>query len=68
MHFVEFATPSKWGSFGAVENYGARKAPKWEALRDFSLSKTCWWDGCADKKSRRPLEGVSREGGASSSL
>lgn len=49
MHYVEFATPSKWGGFGAIEDYGVRAAPKWEALKDFSLSTDCWWEECARK-------------------
>lgn len=46
MHYTDVYTPSKWGSWGALEHTGQTTAPKWQALKEFSLSNECWWEGC----------------------
>jgi hypothetical protein len=37
-HFVDVATPSKWGSWGALEYVTQNGSPKYNALIDFIKS------------------------------
>ncbi|MBF2009685.1 MAG: cellulose-binding protein [Chlorogloeopsis fritschii C42_A2020_084] len=36
MHFVDISSPSKWGSWGALEYLEQKSSPKYKALIDFS--------------------------------
>ena len=45
MHFVDFGTPSKWGSWGALEHLFQESSPKWDAITEFN-DQLCWWEGC----------------------
>jgi len=36
MHFVDIAMPSKWGSWGALEDLKQNTSPKYQALLDFN--------------------------------
>lgn len=45
MHFVDVSSPSKWGSWGALEWLGQETSPKWEAVVEFNQI-ACWWEGC----------------------
>ena len=47
MHFVDFARPSKWGSWGALEHLGQDTSPRWEAITEFNSDVPCWWNGCS---------------------
>ena len=46
MHFVDIASPSKWGSWGALEHVHDESSPKWDALTEFNQDHTCWWPLC----------------------
>jgi Ca2+-binding RTX toxin-like protein len=38
VNFSDIGTPSKWGSWGALEHLNQKTSPKWEALQDFMKS------------------------------
>ncbi|HEY7774135.1 MAG TPA: hypothetical protein VIC26_13205 [Marinagarivorans sp.] len=46
MHFVDIANPSKWGSWGALEDIHQDTSPKWDALTEFNQDHACWWSLC----------------------
>lgn len=46
VHYLDVGPPSKFGSWGALENLNQRTSPKWRALTDFNENIVCWWDGC----------------------
>lgn len=60
MHFVDIATPSKFGSWGALEYLTQGSSPKYDALVDFNDRTECWWQGCGrlataqDKNALKP--------------
>ncbi|GAB4466747.1 MAG: hypothetical protein OHK0037_22780 [Elainellaceae cyanobacterium] len=43
-HFVDVAKPSKWGSWGMMENLNQTDAPKYTALQDFISANPRWWE------------------------
>lgn len=45
MHFVDIASYSKYGSWGALEYVTQESSPKWEALMEFNQTP-CWWENC----------------------
>ena len=46
MHFVDIGSPSKWGSWGALEYQSQDGSPKYNALMDFINNHSCWWESC----------------------
>lgn len=46
VYFVDFSTPSKWGSWGALEYLMQESSPKWDAILEFNRNEPCWWLGC----------------------
>ena len=46
MHFVDVAAPSKYGSWGALENFKQVTSPKWQAITQFNAQVKCWWPDC----------------------
>lgn len=46
MHFVDVGTPTKYGSWGALEYLTQGSSPKYDALIDFNQQTDCWWSGC----------------------
>lgn len=46
MHFVDIGNASKYGSWGALENYRQDTSPRWQAIEDFNTQVACWWEGC----------------------
>jgi len=46
MHFVDIATPSKWGSWGALEYLEQESSAKWDAVIRFNRDVACWWEKC----------------------
>ncbi len=45
MHFVDAASFSQYGSWGALEYITQETSPKWEALMEFN-NTPCWWENC----------------------
>ncbi|MCU0570683.1 MAG: hypothetical protein MUF49_29425 [Oculatellaceae cyanobacterium Prado106] len=43
-HFVDASTPTKWGSWGALESVNQTTSPKYSALMDFISKNNRWWD------------------------
>ncbi len=43
-HFVDVATSSKWGSWGALESVAQSTSPKYAALTNFIATNDRWWD------------------------
>lgn len=43
-HFVDAATPSKWGSWGALESITQKTSPKYSALTNFIANNDRWWN------------------------
>jgi chitodextrinase len=46
-HYADIGQYSKWGYWGALENYLDTGSPKYNALTGFISSNPCWWIGCA---------------------
>ena len=46
MHFVDIGKASKYGSWGALENYKQETSSRWQAIEDFNTQVACWWDNC----------------------
>lgn len=42
-HFVAVASPTKWGSWGSLENLNQTTSPKYGALTDFLSTYGRWW-------------------------
>lgn len=43
-HFVDAATPGKWGSWGALESITQPTSPKYAALTNFIANHDRWWN------------------------
>lgn len=43
-HFVDAATPGKWGSWGSLENITQLTSPKYTALTNFIAKNNRWWN------------------------
>jgi hypothetical protein len=63
MHYSDISTPSKWGSWGALESIAQSSSPKWDALIRAN-SEPCWWKGC-DGTARDPASDDGSSGDAS---
>jgi len=46
-NFSDIQSYSKWGYWGALENYQDTSSPKYSALTGFIAQNPCWWSGCA---------------------
>lgn len=46
MYYLEMSAPSKFGNFGAKNDYSDKHYPRWQALKEYSESVPCWWEGC----------------------
>ena len=46
-NFIDIEQYSKYGYWGALENYQDTSSPKYSALTGFISSNPCWWSGCA---------------------
>lgn len=53
MHFVDIASSSKWGSWGALEYLDQNGSPKYNALMDFIDKNPCSWNGCTKNVSSK---------------
>jgi hypothetical protein len=43
-HFVDVGNPSKFGSWGALENLNQTGSPKYDALQNFIANNNRWWN------------------------
>jgi hypothetical protein len=48
MHFTDVGSPSKYGSWGALEHLNQGDSPRWRAISDFNTKVKCWWLDCAN--------------------
>ncbi|HKT73994.1 MAG TPA: hypothetical protein VJQ47_13975 [Steroidobacteraceae bacterium] len=61
MHFVDVASPSQYGEWGALESFMDTTTPlsaapvKWQALQNFISSNPCWWAGCSSSVASVPM-------------
>ena len=46
-HFTDTQYYSKYGYWGALENYQDSSSPKYDALINFISANPCWWRGCS---------------------
>lgn len=46
MYYNDLYPPSKWGSWGSMDNLLDTDSPKIRAIRSFSQEQRCWWSGC----------------------
>lgn len=63
MHFVDVGTPTKFGSWGALEYLTQGSSPKYDALIDFNKQTDCWWQGCGRLTVDRSQDRSSKEEG-----
>ena len=47
INFTDIQQYSKFGYWGALENYQDTNSPKYGALTGFISANSCWWTGCA---------------------
>lgn len=58
-NFNDIQPYSKWGYWGALENYQQTTSPKYAALMNFIAANPCWWSGCPVAGVRYPSSGGS---------
>jgi RTX calcium-binding nonapeptide repeat (4 copies) len=60
-HFVDAATPNKWGSWGSLENITQLTSPKYGALTDFIAKNDRWWnESTSDSRIGLYLKGTAQ--------